>query len=109
MDDRPESATGGGQFVEMPAGMSGINAALEDALLDEPAQTIGENSPRDVEVHLEVLEASYPVEGVAHDQQRPALADYFEGTCEPAVLTLIFLAEHPLILAHESSIIELSC
>ena len=109
MDDRPESATGGGQFVEMPAGMSGIKAALEDALVDESAQTIGENSPRDVEVRLEVVEASYPVEGIAHDQQRPALADYFEGTCEPAVLTFIFLTEHPHIVAHESSFIELSC
>src|SRR5205814_506908 len=39
-------------------------------------------------------EAADAIEGVAHDQQRPALADDFEGAGDRAVLAVVVLAEH---------------
>jgi hypothetical protein len=44
---------------------------LEDALLDEPAKTVGEYVAGDAETLLELVEAAKAKEGVADDQQRP--------------------------------------
>ena len=53
----------------------------------------GEHRARDVEVSLEVAEAPHPEEQVAHDQQRPALADDLERARERAGLSGIVGAE----------------
>jgi hypothetical protein len=43
---------------------------------------------------LEVVEAADAVEGVTHDQERPALSDRFERFRDRAVLQFVRLAEH---------------
>ena len=56
---------------------------------------------------LEVAEAPDAVHRVAHDQQRPPLADHLERAGDPAVLADVLLTEHGDILARTGSIIEL--
>ena len=45
-----------------------VGHALEDALLDEPPEAVGQHVARDAEVALEVLEAAHAHERVAHDR-----------------------------------------
>jgi hypothetical protein len=78
----------------MPAGVLRIGLALEDAVLHEPAQPVGEYGLRDVEMDLEVVEAPHAKERVANDQQRPALPDRLERAGDRAILALVVLAEH---------------
>ncbi len=88
--------------------MVGIGPALEDPVLDQPAQAVGQHRLGHVEVGLEVAEAPDAVQRVAHDQQRPPLPDHLERTGDPAVLADVVLAEHDAILAQRGSIIELT-
>jgi hypothetical protein len=71
---RPELAAGLGERVEAAPRVVRIRSPLEHVVVDEPLETIGEDRLRYVEVRLEVAEALHAIEGVADDQQRPALA-----------------------------------
>jgi hypothetical protein len=52
-----------------------VGHALEDAVLGQLLQAIGEAMARGAEVGVEVLEAAHAEEGVAQDEERPAVAD----------------------------------
>src|SRR5262245_41081091 len=64
-----------GQHVLVPLGPLVVARALEDAGVDEPREAVAEDVSRDAEAALEIVEAPNPEEGVADDQERPALAD----------------------------------
>ncbi len=55
-----------------------VRHPVEDAVLGELAQPVGETVARGAQVLLEILEAPYAEEGVAQYQQRPAVADHGE-------------------------------
>src|SRR6185437_6512570 len=57
---------------------------------------------------LEVAEPADAVEGVADDEERPALAHDLEGACDRAVLALVVLPEHGRSIPGIGSIIELT-
>ena len=93
VDDRPEVLAGLGELVEVSAAVVGAEEPVDDAVIDEPVQVGRQDGLGDVEVGLEVVEAAHPVEGVADDEQRPALADDLEEqageTSRPKPLTPI--------------------
>jgi hypothetical protein len=74
-------------------GVLGVRSPLEDAVLDQAGESVGEHRLWDVEVGVEVVETAHPKEGVTEDQQRPALADDLQRACEGAVLRYVVLAE----------------
>src|SRR5207253_6856335 len=57
----------------------GVGHALEDAVLDELLKAIGEAMARRAEVGLEVVETPDAEEGVAQDEEGPAVAHDGEG------------------------------
>src|SRR5262249_52391171 len=67
---------------------------LQDPLLDEAPEPVGEHVPRDAEALLKLVEAALPEEDVADDQQRPALAHHLERTRDRAVLAVVVAPEH---------------
>jgi EmrB/QacA subfamily drug resistance transporter len=71
-----------------------IADALEDAVLDELRQAIGEDVSRDTEAFVELLEPPPPEERVAHDEERPALADELESAGDRAFLTFVVALQH---------------
>jgi hypothetical protein len=73
----------------MAAGVAGIGAPVEDPVVDQPGEAVGKHRLGDVEVAAEVVEVAYAVEGVADDQQRPALADHLKRAGERTVLTCV--------------------
>ncbi len=98
MNDGPEVLTGLGELVEVPAAVVGVGEPFEDVVVDQPVQAGRQDGPGDVEVGLEVVETSHAVEGVADDEQRPALAYDLKRPGEGAVLAFVVLAEHPFVL-----------
>ena len=80
MQDRPELSSGWRELVQLTRSVVGVRAALEDALLHQPAEAVGKNCLWHVEVHLEVAETPDAEESIAEDEQRPALADRLECT-----------------------------
>jgi hypothetical protein len=69
---------------------------LQDALLHQAVQAVGENVTGDAEALLELVEAAEPEERVADNQQRPALADDLERPGDRAVLALVVAVEQSL-------------
>ena len=70
-----------------------VRALLEDVLLNQPREPVGEHVARDAEVVLDLVEAPAAVEDVADDEQRPALAEHLEGACDRTRLVVIAI-EH---------------
>src|SRR5206468_157291 len=64
------------------------------AAFHEHFETLGEKSPRDAETSLEGVETCDTSEGVADDQQRPALTDDLKSAGEPAGLVGVLPAKH---------------
>ena len=75
MHGGPQIAASWGEFVEVAAGVAGVGPPVEDPVVDQAGEAVGEHCLGDVEVSAEVAEVAYTVEGVADDQQCPALAD----------------------------------
>jgi len=63
------------QPVLVPCRALLVEGALEDALLDEPVQAVGEHIPSDAETLLELDELREAEEGIADDRPGPAFAD----------------------------------
>ena len=76
--DRPQIEALLGQPVLEARGALLVGHALEDALVDEAAEAVGEHVARDAEVALEVVEAAHAHERLAHDEDRPAVAEHLE-------------------------------
>src|SRR5690242_16115507 len=74
-DGRVEVPPGLRQPVLEALGLLLVEAALEDPRPHEVLEPRREDVARDAEVALDVREAPHPVEGLAHDQHRPALAE----------------------------------
>src|SRR5207244_6091983 len=75
--DREERAPFGGEpvLVELARGVPGVGPALEDPVIDEPVEPLGEDVAREADAALEVFEAARAVEGLAKDHPHPAFAD----------------------------------
>jgi hypothetical protein len=99
-EGRPEVEPLLGEEVLVAIRPALIGAALEDVLLDQSLQAGGEDVAGDTEALLQFVEAPPAVHHVAHDQQRPALADDLQGASDRADLTWIVVAQHKVILAH---------
>jgi hypothetical protein len=56
----------------------------EDTGVDEPAQPVGQDIACHAETALEIAEAAHAIERVAHDKQRPAVADESGGAGDGA-------------------------
>jgi hypothetical protein len=67
-----------GHPVLVALGPLAVADALQDPLLDEAVQPVGEDVAGDPEALLELLEAAQAKEAVADDQERPGLADDLE-------------------------------
>src|SRR5262249_34951869 len=71
-----------------------VGLAAQQARLDERVEALGEHGARHVQPRLEVVEAADAEQGVAQDQQRPALADDLEAGGDPAVLLAVGAGQH---------------
>jgi hypothetical protein len=94
--DRPQVDPLLGQAVLEARGALLVGHAHEDALVDEAAQAVGEDVARDAEVALEVVEAPHAHERLAHDEDRPAVAEHLEGAGDRAVLVFVGTGQHGL-------------
>jgi hypothetical protein len=70
-----EFASLGGEDVLGPAASLRVGNALEDVLVAKQLEPVGEHVGGDPEALLELLEALRAHNGVAQDEQRPALPD----------------------------------
>ena len=91
---RPQVGALLGQAVLVALGALLVAALLEDALVNEAGQAVGEHVARDSQVALEVLEAAHPQKGVADDEHGPAVADRLERACDRADLLVVGAGEH---------------
>ncbi len=73
-----------GQPVLEPRRALAVQAPLEHAGLDQPLEAVGQDGTGDVEVGAEVVEPAHAAEGVAHDQDRPAVAEDVEAPLDRA-------------------------
>ena len=71
-----------------------VGALLENALVNEAGEAIGEDVAGHAEPVLELVKPAPAVEDVPDDQERPALAEDLERACNRAVLVLVFPVEH---------------
>ena len=67
-----------GQPILDLAAILGQRLARQDAVLDQPRETVGQDVARDAELRLELLEMVQAVERRAQDHERPALAHRLE-------------------------------
>src|SRR5581483_3765851 len=65
-----------------------VGDALDDRLVDEAAETVGEHVARDAEAVEELVEAAVAEHEVAHHEQRPAVAHHLERAGDRAHLSL---------------------
>ncbi len=73
---------------------------LEDPVPRQVIQASRQDAARDSEAALKALESRHvTTTGVAHDQQRPALADKLERAGDRAVLTVVGARQHSPIVA----------
>jgi len=75
-----------------------VARAPQDTLVDQALEPRLQDVARDPEVALEVVEAAGAEEGVAQDQQRPALADELERAGDRAVLAALCVPKHSCII-----------
>src|SRR5437764_7473239 len=79
----------------MPTGVIRVRLALEDSVVNQAVEPLGQHRLGDVEMGLELAEAPDAVHRVAHDQERPTLAYHLERGCDRAVLlAVVELSEH---------------
>jgi hypothetical protein len=83
-----------GEDVLRSAGTFRIWNALQHVLVAEQLQPVGEHVGGDPETRLEFLEPLHPGEGVAQDQQRPALPNHLERPRYRAHLVWIVAMKH---------------
>src|SRR5262249_50869249 len=83
-------------------GALAVADALEDPLVDQQVEAVGENVPGDTEAGLELVEAAESEEGVANDQERPALTDDLERAGNRAVLAVVVAFQH---VPHTSNVV----
>src|SRR3954451_20788910 len=91
----PQRAALGGQAVLVARWALLVAAALEDALVDEALEAVGEDLLGEAEAPLEVLKSADAVEGVADEQHRPSLADDLQGAGDRADLVVVRAGQHP--------------
>src|SRR5215813_10344962 len=85
-DHRVQIAAFFGQLVLEARRPLLIADALEDAVLDELLQAVGEDMAGGAEVGLKFLEAARAQKGLAQDEQRPAIADHRQAARDRASL-----------------------
>ena len=83
-DRRPQVQALLGQAVLVARRVLLVEAPLEHALLEQPREARLQHVARDAEVGLDLVEAAQAQQHVAHDQQRPALADHLERAGDAA-------------------------
>jgi hypothetical protein len=93
-DRRPQVKALVGEAVFVAPGMLLVEAPLEHALVEQARQARVEHVARDPQIGLDLVEAAQAEQHVAHDQQRPALADHLQRAGEAAHLVVISIAEH---------------
>jgi hypothetical protein len=93
-DRRPEVDALLAEAVLEALGALLVAPALEQALLGQALEAIGQDVAGDAEAALEVVEAADAQEGVADDEQRPAVAEDLEGAGDGAVLVVVRAGQH---------------
>src|SRR4051812_39863648 len=83
-DRRPEVEPLLAEAVLEALGALLVAVALDQALVDQPLEPLGQDVARDAEIALEVVEPAHPEERVADDEQRPAVAEDLEGAGDRA-------------------------
>ena len=81
-------------FVARPAARLAVRGPLEDPVVDQQAEPLGQKVARALEDAVELLEPRGAVEALANNQQRPLLAQYLQGAGDRAVARLIVGALH---------------
>ena len=81
-------------FVARPASRLAIFRPLEDPLVDQLGQPLGQQVARALQDAVELLEARRAIEALADDQQRPLLAQHLQGAGDRAVARLVAGALH---------------
>src|SRR4051812_45030643 len=71
-----------------------VAMALEQSLVGQALEAVGQHIAGDAEVALEVVEAAHAEEGVADDEQRPPDAEHLEGAGDGAVLLIVRAGQH---------------
>jgi hypothetical protein len=71
-----------------------VGPTFKQAGIDQGGQPGTQHGPRRVEVRGEIVEPANAVEGVPHDQQRPALTYYLKRACQRAILTFVSTGQH---------------
>ena len=78
-DRREQVAAGVGQPVLVAVGIACVERLLQQALVDQGAQSRGQGRPRDLQVTGQLAETAHPEERLAQDQQRPPLTHDLQG------------------------------
>ena len=81
-------------FLARPAAGLAVLRPLEDPLVDEQGQPLGQEVARALQDAVELLEPRGAVEALADDQQRPLLAQDLQGAGDRAVARLVVGALH---------------
>src|SRR5262249_51892425 len=71
-----------------------IEDPFEHAVVDEQVAPVGQDVAGDSQALLQFVEAVQAQQHVADDQQRPALADDLERSCDRAVLAFVVTVQH---------------
>jgi beta-phosphoglucomutase-like phosphatase (HAD superfamily) len=88
VDDGPQIAALVGEMIRGAGWMLLVRHPGQNAVLDQPVQTLREDIARDAEACLELIEAADYQQCVAHDQQTPPLADDLEALGDRAMHSL---------------------
>ena len=81
-------------------GRASYGTALQNALLDQMVEPLGEHLARDAEIGLDLVEAIHPDPNVAHDQRRPRLTDDVQGARDRARHRTELRPLHPPMIAN---------
>ena len=86
--DREQRTPFGGEsiLIEVACGVLSIASTLQNAVVDEPVQALGEDVAGQSDTALEVLEPPGAVERLSQDHPHPALPDDRGGAGDRAVL-----------------------
>ena len=91
---RPQIEALLGQEVLVALRALAVGPALEDSLVQQALEAVGEDVPGDAEGALHLGELPVAVEHLADHEEGPALADQFQAPRDRADLALVFLAKH---------------
>lgn len=81
-EDRIHVATSLGQAVLVPCGARGVAPAFENLLTDQMLQTLSQNTARDAEVLLEIVESPNAKKGFLKHGEGPGIAKDVEHSCD---------------------------